>query len=29
VPLFWLLYRFLKARFEDARRERVFALKRR
>jgi hypothetical protein len=29
VPVFWLLYRTLKARFDDARRERVFALKRR
>ncbi len=29
VPVFWLLYRMLKARFDDARRERVFALKRR
>jgi hypothetical protein len=26
VPVFWLLFRFLRARFEDARRERVFAL---
>jgi len=29
VPFFWLFYRFLRARFEDARRERVFALGRR
>jgi hypothetical protein len=29
VPLFWLLFRMLRARFEDARRERVFALGRR
>ncbi|HEY7836329.1 MAG TPA: hypothetical protein VIB59_02610 [Solirubrobacteraceae bacterium] len=29
VPLFWFLYRLLKARFDDARRERVFALRRR
>jgi hypothetical protein len=29
VPLFWFLFRLLRARFEDARRERVFALKRR
>lgn len=29
APLFWLLFRFLRARFEDARRERVFALGRR
>jgi hypothetical protein len=29
VPVFWLLYRFLRARFEDARRERVFELRRR
>jgi hypothetical protein len=29
VPLFWLLFRFLRARFDDARRERVFALRRR
>ncbi len=26
VPVFWLLFRYLRARFEDARRERVFAL---
>lgn len=26
VPLFWLLFRLLRARFQDARRERVFAL---
>jgi hypothetical protein len=26
VPLFWLLFKLLKARFDDARRERVFAL---
>jgi hypothetical protein len=26
VPLFWFLFRALKARFDDARRERVFAL---
>lgn len=29
VPLFWVLFRMLKARFDDARRERVFALGRR
>jgi hypothetical protein len=29
VPVFWLLFRFLRARFDDARRERVFALGRR
>ncbi len=29
VPVFWLLYRFLRARFDDARRERVFELRRR
>ncbi len=29
VPVFWLLYRLLRARFEDARRERVFELRRR
>jgi hypothetical protein len=29
VPVFWFLFRFLRARFEDARRERVFALKHR
>jgi hypothetical protein len=29
VPLFWLLFRTLRARFDDARRERVFALGRR
>ena len=29
VPLFWVLFRFLRGRFEDARRERVFALGRR
>ncbi len=29
VPVFWLLFRTLRARFEDARRERVFALGRR
>jgi hypothetical protein len=29
VPLFWFLFRALRARFEDARRERVFALRRR
>jgi hypothetical protein len=29
VPLFWLLFRHLRAGFEDARRERVFALGRR
>ncbi len=29
APVFWLLFRFLRARFEDARRERVFALGRR
>lgn len=29
IPVFWLLYRFLRARFEDARRERVFELRRR
>jgi hypothetical protein len=29
IPLFWLLFRTLRARFEDARRERVFALGRR
>ncbi len=29
VPLFWLLFRLLRARFEDARRERVFAMGRR
>lgn len=26
VPIFWFLFRALKARFDDARRERVFAL---
>ena len=29
VPLFWLLFRFLRVQFEEARRERVFALRRR
>ncbi len=29
VPVFWLLYRWLRARFEDARRERLFELRRR
>lgn len=29
VPVFWFLFRLLRARFEEARRERVFALKRR
>ncbi len=29
VPVFWLLYRSLRARFDDARRERVFELSRR
>jgi len=29
VPVFWLLYRFLRARFDDARRERLFELRRR
>ena len=29
VPIFWLLYRWLRARFDDARRERVFELRRR
>jgi hypothetical protein len=29
VPLFWLLFRLLRARFDDARRERVFAMGRR
>ncbi len=29
VPVFWVLFRTLRARFEDARRERVFALKNR
>ena len=29
VPVFWFLYRFLRSRFDDARRERVFALGRR
>jgi hypothetical protein len=29
VPLFWLLYRHLRASFEDARRERLFELRRR
>ena len=29
VPVFWLLYRYLRARFEDARRERLFELRRR
>jgi hypothetical protein len=29
VPLFWFLFSSLRARFEDARRERVFALGRR
>jgi hypothetical protein len=29
VPLYWLLFRALRARFDDARRERVFALGRR
>ncbi|HEX4436304.1 MAG TPA: hypothetical protein VH061_05860 [Solirubrobacteraceae bacterium] len=29
VPLYWVLFKYLKARFDDARRERVFALGRR
>ncbi len=29
VPLFWLLFRFLRVQFEEARRERVFALRQR
>jgi hypothetical protein len=29
VPVFWFLFRYLRASFEDARRERVFALGRR
>ena len=29
VPVFWFLFRTLRDRFQDARRERVFALKRR
>ena len=29
VPLYWVLFKFLKSRFDDARRERVFALGRR
>jgi hypothetical protein len=29
VPMFWLLFRFLRVQFEEARRERVFALRRR
>ena len=29
VPLFWLLFRYLRVQFEEARRERVFALRRR
>jgi hypothetical protein len=29
VPVFWFLFRYLRAIFEDARRERVFALRRR
>jgi hypothetical protein len=29
IPVFWLLYRLLRARFDEARRERVFALRRR
>ncbi|MHB8533722.1 MAG: hypothetical protein ACYDC2_13470, partial [Solirubrobacteraceae bacterium] len=29
VPVFWFLFRTLRARFEDSRRERVFALKQR
>ncbi|MGO9487622.1 MAG: hypothetical protein ACLQBB_01180 [Solirubrobacteraceae bacterium] len=27
IPLFWFLYRYLRTRFQDARRERVFALR--
>ena len=29
VPVFWLLFRWLRARFDDARRERIFELRRR
>lgn len=29
VPTFWLLFRYLRVQFEEARRERVFALRRR
>jgi hypothetical protein len=29
VPLYWVLFKFLKSRFDDARRERIFALGRR
>jgi len=29
VPVFWLLYSYLRAQFEDARRERLFELRRR
>jgi hypothetical protein len=29
VPLYWVLFKYLKSRFDDARRERVFALGRR
>lgn len=29
VPVFWLLYRYLRGQFEDARRERLFELRRR
>jgi hypothetical protein len=29
IPVFWVLFRTLRGQFEDARRERVFALKRR
>jgi hypothetical protein len=29
VPIFWIMFRALRARFEDARRERVFQLGRR
>jgi hypothetical protein len=29
VPLYWVLFKFLKSRFDDARRERVFVLGRR
>ncbi len=29
IPVFWVIFRFLRARFEDARRQRVFALGRR
>jgi hypothetical protein len=29
VPIFWFLFKWLRARFQDARRERVFELSRR